>query len=29
MRQLAEENKMGTLEQLLTKPVSDFQVVAG
>ena len=29
MRQLAEENKTGTLEMLLTKPVSDWQIVLG
>ncbi|MFI5218934.1 MAG: ABC transporter permease subunit [Bacteroidia bacterium] len=29
MRMLAEENKTGTLELLLTKPVSDWQVVTG
>lgn len=29
MRQLAEEKKTGTLEMLLTKPVSDWQIVFG
>ncbi len=29
MRQFAEENRAGTLELLLTKPVSDWQVVLG
>jgi len=29
MRQFAEENRSGTLELLLTKPVSDWQVVLG
>ena len=29
MRLLAEENKTGTIELLLTKPVSDWQVVVG
>ena len=29
MRMFAEENKTGTLELLLTKPVSDWQVVTG
>jgi ABC-2 type transport system permease protein len=29
MRQLAEENRSGTIELLLTKPVSDWQVILG
>ncbi|MCW8850788.1 MAG: ABC transporter permease subunit [Melioribacteraceae bacterium] len=29
MKMLAEEKKSGTLELLLTKPITDFQVVAG
>jgi len=29
MRMLAEEKRSGTLELLATKPVSDFQIVAG
>jgi ABC-2 type transport system permease protein len=29
MRMFAEENKSGTIELLLTKPVSDWQVIAG
>lgn len=29
MRQFAEENKTGTIELLLTKPVSDWQVISG
>ena len=29
MRQFAEENRSGTIELLLTKPVSDWQVVMG
>lgn len=29
MRSLSEENKMGTLELLLTKPVSNWQVITG
>lgn len=29
MRTLADENKSGTLELLATKPISDFQIVAG
>ena len=29
MRQFAEENRSGTLELLLTKPVNDWQVVLG
>ncbi|GET33480.1 ABC transporter permease [Prolixibacter bellariivorans] len=29
MRQLAEERKTGTLEMLLTKPISDWQIVVG
>jgi len=29
MRQFAEENRAGTIELLLTKPVSDWQVVLG
>lgn len=29
MRQFAEENKTGTIELLLTRPVTDWQVIAG
>lgn len=29
MRSLAEENRSGTIELLLTKPISDWQVIAG
>jgi hypothetical protein len=29
MRLLAEENRTGTIEMLLTKPISDWQVVMG
>ncbi|HOI33231.1 MAG: ABC transporter permease [Bacteroidales bacterium] len=29
MRQFAEENKTGTIELLLTRPVSDWQVISG
>jgi ABC-2 type transport system permease protein len=29
MRQFAEENRSGTLELLLTKPITDWQVVSG